>query len=78
MHKNLSIEKRRIIVDIGDLDGERADTFQTGFTLIGGFHSDGDEFSVVTFSVKHLVGGHFASFLVHCEFGAFLVGLLDD
>ena len=48
----LSVEERRVVVDVGDLDGERADALQRA--LIGGFHRHRDEFPVVPFSVKHL------------------------
>lgn len=78
MNKNLSIEQRWIVVDIGDLDGERANAFQTWFALIGGLYRDGHKFSVVSLTIEHLVGWYFARFLVYGEFRAFLIRLLND
>ena len=74
----LTIKERRIVVDVGDFDGERADTFQRRFTLISGFDRHRDELAVVAFSVEDFVGEDLARLFVDGELGAFLVGLLDD
>jgi len=74
----LTIEEGRIVVDVGDFDGERADALERWVTLIGGFYGDRDKLAVVAFAVKHFVGEDLARFFVDGEFGTLLVGLLDD
>lgn len=51
---HLTIEQRRVIVDIGDFNGERANTFQGRFTLIRCFHGNGYKFTIVSFAIEYL------------------------
>lgn len=75
---HLSIEQRRIVVDIGYLHSERAHALQAGITLIGCLHRHRHELAIVTLTIEHLVRGHFAGLLVDGEFGALLIRLLHN
>lgn len=59
------------------LTGKWANALQTRFTLIRCFHSDRNEFAIVTFTIEHFVGWYFASFLINSEFGSLLIWLLN-
>lgn len=54
MSTHLTIEQRRVVIDIGDFNGERANTFQRRFTLIRCFHGNGYKFTIVSFAIKYL------------------------
>jgi len=54
IRRYLSIKKRRIVVDVGDFDGERADALKAGLAGVGGLDGDADKLAVLTFSVEYL------------------------
>ena len=58
LHVLLPVEQRRVVVDVGDLDGEGADALQRRVALIRGFHRHRNELAVVSFPVKHLHSRH--------------------
>lgn len=75
---HLSIKQRRIVIDVGDFHGERADTLEARLALICRLHGDRHELAVVAFAIEDLVGRHLAGFLVDSEFRALLVRLLHN
>jgi hypothetical protein len=74
----LSIKQRRVIVNIGYFYREGTHPLQAWFTLIGGFNGDRNKFTVISFTIEYFVGGYLTGFFVHSEFGALLIGLLDN
>lgn len=74
----LTVEKWRIVVDIGNFNREWADTFETWLARICCFYSDTHKFPIFTFTIEDFVGENLASFFVYAELCSFLVGLLNN
>lgn len=80
--ENLSIEDGWVIVNVSDLDGERADALERWIALVGGLDGDGHILAVFAFTVEDFVSEDLARLLVHGEFSDLLVrlphnGILD-
>ena len=74
----LSVKQWRVVVDVSDLYGERADALEGGLSRVDGLDGHADLLAVFALAVKHLVGEQLSRLLVHVELGPLLVGLLDD
>lgn len=69
--KRLKAKKKSVITC------ERANSFQTWFTLIGCLNSDWYKFSIITLTVEHFIGWYFTGLFIDGEFGTFLIRLLN-
>ena len=77
-NSNLTIKEWRIVVDVGDLDGEGANALQARLAGISGLDGDADELAVFALSVENFVGEDLACLLVDAELCPFLIRLLND